>query len=84
LFFSATNVSFAGGGGGDRLRLRKAWDVPPSSIVRSKVRVAWTLAATLEVRRGEGGGGDREKVTWSISSNSMRTQGLGTKRRYLG
>jgi len=34
-------------------------------------------------RRAVGGGTDREKVTWSISSSSMRTQGLGTKRRYL-
>ena len=53
-----TNVSFVGRReeGGDRLRLRKAWDVPPSSIVRSKVRVAWTLAATLEVSTGIVGG----------------------------
>ena len=53
-----------------------------ASTVRSNVRVAWTLAATLLFNL-ETIGGYRENVTWSISSNSMRIVGLGTKRRYL-
>ena len=63
--------------------LRKVWEVSPNWTVRSKVLVACTLAATLLLTHGKQLRTDREKVTWSISSNSIKIVGFGTKRRYL-
>jgi hypothetical protein len=62
LFFPSKMISIRKGKvegweGGDLLRFRNAWEVPPNSIVRSNVRVAVTLAATLKsVKRKQIGG----------------------------